>query len=109
MEREWLKAVDCARQLQREAGESHYVAISHYYCELASDALARNDLDEAQRAVDEALTANRKSIRALILAGDIAAKRGEPDEALRQWRRVEEASAEHVPLIAARVADAAHR
>ena len=106
MEREWLKAVDCARQLQREAGESHYVAIAHYYCELASDALVRNDLEGAQRAIDEALTANRKSIRALILAGDIAAKRGAPDEALRQWRRVEEASAEHVPLIAARVADA---
>ena len=106
MEREWLKAVDCARQLQREAGESHYVAISHYYCELASDALVRNDLDEAQRTIDEALTANRKSIRALILAGDIAAKRGDPEEALRQWRRVEDASAEHVPLIAARVADA---
>lgn len=105
MEREWLKAVDCARQLQREAGESHYVAISHYYCELASDALVRDDQDEAQRAIDEALTANRKSIRALILAGDIAAKRGDPEEALRQWRRVENASAEHVPLIAARVAD----
>jgi len=106
MEREWLKAVDCARQLQRDAGESHYVAISHYYCELAGEALARNDLDDAQRAIDEALAANRKSIRALILAGDIAAKRGDPDGALRQWRRVEDASAEHVPLIAARVADA---
>ena len=106
MEREWLKAVDCARQLQREAGESHYVAISHYYCELASDALARGEPDEAQRSIDEALTANRKSIRALILAGDVATRRADPDEALRQWRRVEDASAEHVPLIAARVADA---
>ncbi|MGZ8993604.1 MAG: lipopolysaccharide assembly protein LapB, partial [Burkholderiaceae bacterium] len=48
----------------------------------------------------------RKSIRALILAGDIAAKRGEPEQALGQWRAVEDASAEHVPLIAARVADA---
>lgn len=105
MEREWLKAVDCARRLEREAGESHYVAISHYYCELASDAMTRGALDEAQRAIDEALTANRKSIRALILAGDVAARRGDADEALRQWRRVEDASAEHVPLIAAQVAD----
>ena len=31
MEREWLKAVDCARLLEREAGESHGVAISHFY------------------------------------------------------------------------------
>ncbi len=105
MEREWLKAVDCARRLEREAGESHYVAISHYYCELASDAIARGALDEAQRAIDDALTANRKSIRALILAGDIAAKRGDVEEALRLWRKVEDASAEHVPLIAAQVAD----
>lgn len=105
MEREWLKAVDCARRLEREAGESHYVAISHYYCELASDAIARGALDEAQRAIDDALTANRKSIRALILAGDVAAKRGEVEEALRLWRKVEDASAEHLPLIAAQVAD----
>ncbi|MBA2547939.1 MAG: lipopolysaccharide assembly protein LapB, partial [Burkholderiaceae bacterium] len=105
MEREWLKAVDCARRLESEAGESHYVSIAHYYCELGSDALNRGALAEAQQAIDEALAANRKSIRALVLAGDIAAKRGDHDQALRQWRRVESASVEHVPLIAAQVAD----
>ncbi len=105
-EREWLKAVDCARKLQSEAGESHQVAISHYYCELASDALRRNALDEAQVAIEQALATNRKSVRALILAGDVAIKRGDSEEALRQWRRVEETSAEYVPLIAARAADA---
>jgi lipopolysaccharide biosynthesis regulator YciM len=106
MEREWLKAVDCARKLEQEAGESHHVAISHYYCELAAQALERKAVDEAQRHVDEALTADRKSVRALILAGDIAALRGDSAEALRLWRRVESASQEHLPLIAARVADA---
>ena len=105
MEREWPKAVDCARRLESEAGESHYVSIAHYYCELGSDALNRGALVEAQQAIDEALAANRKSIRALVLAGDIAAKRGDHDQALRQWRRVESASVEHVPLIAAQVAD----
>ncbi|MBA2413845.1 MAG: lipopolysaccharide assembly protein LapB [Burkholderiaceae bacterium] len=106
IEREWLKAVDSARQLESEAGESHHVAISHYYCELANDALMRDALDDAQQAVDAALSANRSSVRALILAGDIAAKRGAFDEALGHWRRVEDASAEHLPLIATRVADA---
>jgi len=105
-EREWLKAVDCARKLENEAGESHQVAIAHYYCELASEALRRNALDEAQVAIEQALATNRKSVRALILAGDVAVKRGDSEEALRQWRRVEEASAEYVPLIAARAADA---
>jgi len=45
-------------------------------------------------------------VRALILAGDLEMKRGHRDEALRQWQRIEAASPEHVPLIAARVADA---
>jgi lipopolysaccharide biosynthesis regulator YciM len=106
MEREWLKAVDCARLLEREAGESHGVAISHFFCELATSALEQGRFDEAQKAIDEALIADRKSVRALILAGDLEMKRGRRDEALRQWQRIEAASPEHVPLIAARVADA---
>src|SRR5512137_303626 len=78
MEREWLKAVDCARLLEREAGESHGVAISHFYCELAAGALEQGRFDEAQGAIDEALAAHRKSVRALILAGDLQMKRGNP-------------------------------
>jgi lipopolysaccharide assembly protein B len=106
MEREWLKAVDCARRLEREAGESHSVAISHYFCELASTALEQGRFEQAEHAIDEALGVHRKSVRALILAGDLEDKRGRRDEALRQWQRVEAISLEHVPLIAARVAEA---
>ncbi|MGH6622372.1 MAG: lipopolysaccharide assembly protein LapB [Burkholderiaceae bacterium] len=106
MEREWLKAIDCAHRLEREAGESHQLAISHYYCELATIELERGALDEAQRHVDDALATHRKSVRALILAGDLAARRGDMDEALRQWRKVESVSLEHVPLIADKLVDA---
>ena len=106
MEREWLKAVDCARLLEREAGESHGVAISHFFCELAATALEQGHFDDAQRAIDEALAAHRKSVRALILSGDLEMKRANREEALRQWQKVEAASPEHVALIAARVADA---
>jgi lipopolysaccharide assembly protein B len=106
LEREWLKAVDCARRLEREAGESHGVAISHYYCELAYAALEQKNVADAQRYVDQALAANRKSVRALILAGDLALQQGDRDEALRVWKRVQAASLEHVSLIAGRVADA---
>jgi lipopolysaccharide biosynthesis regulator YciM len=100
MEREWLKAIDCARRLEREAGENHQVAVAHFHCELAAAALAAGRLQDAQLAIDEALAADRKSVRALILAGDLAARRGEPEEALRLWQRVEGASREHLPLIA---------
>ncbi len=103
MEREWSKAIDCALRLEREAGESHQVAIAHYHCELADLALDAGRLDEAQRAIDDALTADRKSVRALILAGDVCARRGDREGALRHWQRVESVSREHVSLIADRV------
>lgn len=106
MEREWLKAIDCARRLEREAGETHQLAISHYYCELASAALERSALDDAQRHIDDALSTYRKSVRALILAGNLAARRGNRDEALRQWRKVESTSLDHIPLVADKVAEA---
>lgn len=105
-EREWLKAVDCAQRLEREAGESHDVAIAHFYCELASDALGRGALEDAQRSVEQALAVNRKSVRALMLSGDIAVRRGDTEEALAQWKRVEDASPNHVSLVASQVADA---
>ena len=103
MEREWLKAIDCARLLEREAGEDHQAAISHYHCELADIALGAGRLEEAQRAIDDALTTDRKSVRALILAGDLAARRGDAAEALTRWQRVEAVSRDHLSLIADKV------
>jgi lipopolysaccharide biosynthesis regulator YciM len=106
MEREWLKAIDCARRLEREAGENHQTAIAHYYCELADAGVARGELDAAQKSIDEALTTDRKSVRALILSGDLAARRGQAEEALQLWRKVEDASRDHLPLIAGKVSAA---
>lgn len=103
MEREWIKAIDCARLLEREAGESHQTAIAHYYCEVAEGAVAAGRLDDAQRAIDDSLAADRKSVRAIILAGDLAARRGDADGALRLWQRVEATSRDHLPLIASKV------
>ncbi len=106
MEREWAKAIDCARRLEREAGESHDVAVAQFYCELAEQALAKNDLQRAQSHLDEALVADRRSVRAMLLAGDVAMRRGEQDEAIKHWLRVEAASPEHLPLVAARLTEA---
>ena len=104
MEREWTKAIDCAWRLEREAGENHQTDIAHFHCEVAEAAVAAGRFDEAQAAVDEALATDRKSVRALIIAGDLAARRGAPEEALRLWQRVEDTSREHLPLIATKVA-----
>jgi lipopolysaccharide biosynthesis regulator YciM len=104
MEREWLKAIDCARRLERDAGENHQTAIAHFHCELAEAELTAGRTDAAQRAIDEALVTDRKSVRALMLAGDLAARRGDREGALALWQKVEGASRDHVPLVAGKIA-----
>jgi lipopolysaccharide biosynthesis regulator YciM len=103
MEREWLKAIDCARRLEREAGEAHHVAIAHFYCELADKAIARSELDDAQQYLDEALVADRRSLRATVLAGDLAGKRGQHDEAVKHWLRLESLAPDYLTLVADRL------
>jgi len=106
MEREWVKAVDCARRLEREAGEAHHAAIAHFHCELADQALARSDLDAAQRFLTEAQVADRKSVRASMIAGELASRRGDREQAIALWTQIEATAPEHLALIALRLTEA---
>jgi lipopolysaccharide biosynthesis regulator YciM len=103
MERDWLKAIDCARRLEREAGETHHVAIAHFYCELADKALGKGELADAQKYLDEALVADRKSVRATVFAGDLAARRGQHEDAVKHWLRLESMAPEYLALVGERL------
>jgi lipopolysaccharide biosynthesis regulator YciM len=103
MERDWERAIDCARRLEREAGETHRVAIAHFNCEIAERAVARNDLAAAHASLEEALVANRTSVRASILAGDIANRGGDVAAAIEHWLRIATDAPEYLPLIAERL------
>jgi lipopolysaccharide biosynthesis regulator YciM len=80
--------------------------VAHFHCELAEQALAAQDEATARGHLEQALKANRKSVRAAILAGNLAASRGERDEAIGYWRGVGEQSPDYLPRVAGRLADA---
>jgi lipopolysaccharide assembly protein B len=105
MEREWDKAIDIARRLEREAGESSHPQVAHFHCESAEKALAAGGEEAARTHLEQALKINRKSVRATILAGDLAARRGHREEAIGHWKRVGEVNPEYLPLVAGRLAD----
>ena len=105
MEREWDLAIETAQKLEHEAGESHQVQIAHFHCEVADKLMARGQLDEAQAQIEMALVANRKSARALVAAGDIAAKRGDTEGAMQLWRKIEAVAPDYVPMVVPRLAD----
>jgi lipopolysaccharide biosynthesis regulator YciM len=106
MEREWSKAIDVARRLEREAGESSHAQVAHFHCELAEKALAAKDEEGARNHLEQALKVNRRSVRAAILAGDLASRRGEAEPAIGHWRDVGEMNPDYLPLVAGRLADA---
>jgi lipopolysaccharide biosynthesis regulator YciM len=45
-------------------------------------------------------------VRAIILAGELASRRGQPDEAIKHWLRIEGDAPEYLPLVAARLTEA---
>jgi lipopolysaccharide biosynthesis regulator YciM len=106
MEREWDKAIDIARRLEREAGESSHAQVAHFHCESAGKALAAGDEAGARGHLEQALKANRKSIRATILAGDLAVRAGRGEEAIEHWNRVGAMNADYLPVVAGKLADA---
>jgi lipopolysaccharide assembly protein B len=61
--------------------------------------------DVAMALLEQALQVDRKSVRASILMGDAQLAKGEHEEALLSWRRVEQQSVPHVALVAQRLMD----
>ena len=59
--------------------------------------------------LDKALQAERKSVRATMLMGDVQLVQGDVEGALKTWRRVEQQSVPHVALVAGRLMDGYRR
>ncbi|WP_338771602.1 lipopolysaccharide assembly protein LapB [Massilia sp. METH4] len=104
-EKEWQRAIEAAIALQEAGAGSRQKEIAQFYCELAQDALVHMHPDDAMPLLDKALHADRTSVRATILCGDVHLAKGDVEAALAVWRRVEQQSVPHVALVAQRIMD----
>ncbi|RMG28013.1 MAG: lipopolysaccharide assembly protein LapB, partial [Gammaproteobacteria bacterium] len=89
-EKEWDKAIEVARRLERREKGGHAAEIAQFFCERAEAALAAGDLGTAQHYVREALTVEHECARALLLQGRLLLETGQPRQALRALRRIGE-------------------
>ena len=89
-EKEWDKAISSARKLARFSGENMNNVVAHYNCELAELAYANKDYSAARAFVREALSSDRKCVRANILLGDIEAEGNRHRDAIKAWKHIEE-------------------
>jgi lipopolysaccharide assembly protein B len=104
-EKEWVRAIEAAVALQEAGAGGRQKEIAQFYCELAQDELVHMHPDAALSLLEKALAADRTSVRATILMGDVYLAKGDVEGALTAWRRVEHQSVPHVALVAQRLMD----
>ncbi|MDX1430826.1 MAG: lipopolysaccharide assembly protein LapB [Gammaproteobacteria bacterium] len=102
-EKDWERAIECARELRKATGNQLGPVIAHYHCERAERFRHKNDAEAALGSVKEALEAHQGCVRASLLEGDIHTDLGEYESAVEAYKRVEEQDADYVPEIIGRM------
>ncbi len=102
-EREWQQAIATAEQLAKRTNQPHQIEIAHFMCELAANEAVAGRYEAAHQYLDEALSINRRSVRASLLLGEFEAAQGRHEEALAIWRRIESQQPDFLPLVAAKM------
>ncbi|MEF8792712.1 lipopolysaccharide assembly protein LapB [Thiohalorhabdus sp.] len=108
-ERAWPEALKWRQEIARIRGQRDTVAESLIQCELASEALSRNDLTRAQQHLRRAFRADRGCVRASILAGQLHALKGNDRKAIREWERIGRQDPQHLVLVLDELVAAYHR
>jgi len=106
VEKEWLKAIELARELPDAATQQE---VAEFYCELAAGEIMRSKTEAARQYLEAAMQQNRKCVRASILQGDLLLQEGEPQAAIEAWQRIEQQDPAYLALVAQRLLDAYRR
>ncbi|MGH8719188.1 MAG: lipopolysaccharide assembly protein LapB [Burkholderiales bacterium] len=104
-EKEWVSAIDVARDLARSSGQPRDKQIAHYYCERAAQEIVHSQFDAALHHLNDALAIDKKNVRANILMGDLHVSRNDHPAALDVWKQIETQNANYLPLIAEKIAE----
>jgi lipopolysaccharide biosynthesis regulator YciM len=102
-ERDWMRAIETAAELERASGVRFHKEIAQFHCELAVEAAAAVGVEQAKKNLAEALAANPECVRATIMLGDMEAAAGSRFEAIATWKRVEQQKPQYLGLVASRL------
>ena len=83
--RSWRAAVDVAQKLERSGTGSFASRIAHYWCEIALEADAKQQTQDANDAVQRAREAAPGGVRPMVLAGQRAMRRGDNADVMSLW------------------------
>lgn len=91
--RDWDKAIEVQAELDRlqKGGKNNGASpsqVAHYYCELAEQARAEQDVVRAREMLKRADGCRNKTVRSLLTRADIEHEVGKHKEAARLYRKV---------------------
>ena len=89
-EKDWTRCLEVARELEQLSGESLSVERSHYYCELAQEAIGHGDTALAAANLKKARASDSNCVRATLLQGELEIAAGDCRAAIRTLQQVEQ-------------------
>ena len=98
-EKDWENAIVIADQMGFVGDQPARSVIAQFYCELAENACAREDVTEACNLLKKASEYDPHCARARLIRGNIALQRGEYQVALESYEQVAERDIELLPEI----------
>lgn len=105
-ENDWQKAIDIAARLDSGGGiasqgkNRHGREIAQFYCELAAESYLHGLLDEAEHALDAALSTDTQCVRVHLMRGEWRAAAGLHEDAIAIWHKIESQNPDYLGLMA---------
>ena len=85
---DWQSAIEVAERLVKLGKEKHRGEIANFWCELALQQMAANDLDKAMALLRKGAAADRSSARVSIMMGRVWMEKGDYAKAVESLERV---------------------
>jgi len=85
-EKEWASAIGVLNSHKRVVRAEYTKQLSHFWCEMAQEAMADENFEEARKCLRSALSENKNTVRAVLLRGELAYLQKEYSKALSLWR-----------------------
>lgn len=107
-EKEWQKAIEISKKLEKVIGESMKEVIAHYYCELSELEFEKSKdvVIEATKFAKKALSYDKNCARASVLLGNYAMHEENFKSAIKHYQSVSKQNPEYLPEVLMKLREA---
>ena len=85
---EWINAINIATKLVKLGNEKYKIYIAQFYCELASLAIANDDLDKAYNLLQKSSATDPNCARTSLMLGRILIVQNRTEEAIESLKQI---------------------